>query len=241
MASMRSRREYGVRRTAARHIHQGIEQRPVRYGVRAVFHCFGFPVRRGNRTGVQMIPSDDDGCLQLPRSDHLVELQPSAPWPRWLSEPCPTSSRPENRSAAILQGHYLAKRQRVFASRSFIRHSEPIELSVPCDTLNGDGQPRTATPLATDGRSPPSAIRGTTPGSCGPTPTAATTGSTIPRESWERSPRPCAGPMRGGSFSSWPTSPSMPGAAKRRRRSRRSRWRRSSASDDVKSFSHFRD
>ena len=74
-----------------------------------------------------------------------------------------------------------------------------------------------------------------------PTPTAATTGSTIPRESWERSPRPCAGSMRGGSFSSWPTSPSMPGAAKRRRRSRRSRWRRSSASDDVKSFSHFRD
>ena len=45
-----------------------------------------------------------------------------------------------------------------------------------------------------------------------------------------RSRRHCAGPMRGGSSSSWPTSRPMPGAARTRRRSRRSRWRRSSAS-----------
>ena len=40
----------------------------------------------------------------------------------------------------------------------------------------------------------------------------------------------CAGPMPGGSSSSWPISPRMPGAARTLRRSRRLRWRRSSAS-----------
>ena len=61
-------------------VQQGIEHRPVRDGVGAVLHRFGFAVRRGDRARIEMVAADHDGRLQLAAGDHLVkgESQPVA-------------------------------------------------------------------------------------------------------------------------------------------------------------------
>ncbi len=83
-------------------------------------------------------------------------------------------------------------------------------------------RPRCITPRAIEGMSIPRGIFKASPASCRPTPIAGTTSFTIPRVLRERLRRHCAGPMPGGSSSSWPTSPAMLGAERRRWQSRQS-------------------
>src|ERR1035437_8825421 len=46
-------------------VHQGVEQRPIGDGVRAVAHAFGLAKRRGDGAGVQVVAADHDGGLQF--------------------------------------------------------------------------------------------------------------------------------------------------------------------------------
>ena len=60
---------------AAGGVEQGVEQWPVRHGVGAVPHGFGFSIGAGHRARVEVIAADHDGRLQLAGLDHLVECQ----------------------------------------------------------------------------------------------------------------------------------------------------------------------
>src|SRR5258707_835371 len=46
-------------------IDKGIKQGPVRDRIAAILHGFRFPVRAGDRTGVQVITTDDDRSFYL--------------------------------------------------------------------------------------------------------------------------------------------------------------------------------
>lgn len=89
---------------------------------------------------------------------------------------------------------------------------------------------RSTTPRAIDGRSTPRSIFKASPVSSRPTPTAAKTNCMTLRARRDRLRPHSVGPMPGGSFLNWRTSPPMRGATRMPRRSRRSRWRQSSAS-----------
>ena len=63
-------------RRAGRGVDQRVEQWPVGDRVGAVEHRLGLAVRRGDRTGVEVIAADHDRGGQFARRHHLVELQP---------------------------------------------------------------------------------------------------------------------------------------------------------------------
>ena len=63
---------------AARRVQQRIQDRPVGDRVAAVTHAFGFPVRRRDRSGVQMIPADHDRRLETPFAYELVDAETEA-------------------------------------------------------------------------------------------------------------------------------------------------------------------
>src|SRR5690606_20342173 len=54
--------------TSSRIAHQ-VEERPVRYGIRAVLHRLGFTVRRGDRSAVEVVAPDNDRCFYFARLD----------------------------------------------------------------------------------------------------------------------------------------------------------------------------
>ncbi|MCY1549758.1 hypothetical protein D9M68_859470 [compost metagenome] len=58
-------------------IDQCIQDSPVCYGIRTIFHRFCLTVRRGYRTTVQVIAADYDRCFYLTFSYQLVEQQTS--------------------------------------------------------------------------------------------------------------------------------------------------------------------
>src|SRR3989344_1856272 len=60
---------------AACGVEQGVEQWPVGHGIGTVLHRFGFAVRAGNRTGIQVVATDHDGRRQLTATHHFVERQ----------------------------------------------------------------------------------------------------------------------------------------------------------------------
>ena len=63
---------------AACRTEQRIEQRPVRNGVTAIFHAFGFAIRTRDRAAVQMVAADNDRRFQLTIADHFVESEPES-------------------------------------------------------------------------------------------------------------------------------------------------------------------
>src|SRR6185436_5132884 len=65
----------GHPRRARSGVDHGVQQRPVRDGVRPVEHRLGLAIRAGNRAAVQMITTDDDRGADLARRDQIVERQ----------------------------------------------------------------------------------------------------------------------------------------------------------------------
>ena len=50
-----------------------IQDGPVRYGIAAIKHCFGFTVRACHRPGIQMISSDNNRRFNLAGSYKLIK------------------------------------------------------------------------------------------------------------------------------------------------------------------------
>lgn len=96
--------------------------------------------------------------------------------------------------------------------------------------FGGTSPPAAITPRGVAAASIQHGICKASPAYFRPTPTVASTLSTIWRASRRRLRRRFAGRTRGSSSSNWPTSRRMPVEDERPRRSRRSPWRRSSAS-----------
>src|SRR5260221_6703947 len=57
---------------AARGVQQSVQDWPVGYGIRAVFHSFRFAIRRGDRSRIEMIAADRDGRLQIAAPNQFV-------------------------------------------------------------------------------------------------------------------------------------------------------------------------
>src|SRR5690606_25659592 len=54
-------------------VEHGVEQWPVGDGVRSVEHGLGLAVGRCHRSGVEVVASDHDGCLDLAGAHQVVE------------------------------------------------------------------------------------------------------------------------------------------------------------------------
>ena len=54
-------------------VKEGVEEGPVGHRVGAIAHRLGFAVGAGNRTRVEMIAADNDGCLEFAATHHFVE------------------------------------------------------------------------------------------------------------------------------------------------------------------------
>jgi hypothetical protein len=63
-------------RGAAAGVDERVQQRPVGDRVRPVEHRFRLAVRRGNRSGVEVVAPDHDRRRELSAAHHLVEAQP---------------------------------------------------------------------------------------------------------------------------------------------------------------------
>src|SRR4030095_1066703 len=59
-------------RSAGGGIDEGIEQRPVGNRVTAIDHCFSFPERRRDRTGVEVVATNHNWCTDLTAPDEFV-------------------------------------------------------------------------------------------------------------------------------------------------------------------------
>src|ERR1035437_8663132 len=67
-------------------IQQGIQQRPVGYGVTAVFHAFGFAERRSYRAAIEVIAPNHDRSLDRTFLHQLVDGE-AKPRPLAISQP----------------------------------------------------------------------------------------------------------------------------------------------------------
>src|SRR5688572_23734008 len=65
-------------RRTARRVEQGVEDRPVGDGIAAVAHAFGLAVGRGDRSGIEVIATDDDRGTYPPAADEIVQRQAEA-------------------------------------------------------------------------------------------------------------------------------------------------------------------
>src|SRR2546423_10913910 len=75
---------------AARRVEKGIENRPVGDRVAAVAHAFGLSIGGRDRASVQMIPTDDDWCLDASGANELIDPQSE---PRAIAVPKPQDAR----------------------------------------------------------------------------------------------------------------------------------------------------
>ena len=86
---------------AARGVQEGVQERPVGHRVGAVAHRLGLAVRARHRAAVEVVPADDDGGLEFPPADHLVERQAQ---PVALSEAHPADARRQPLELDVLAG-----------------------------------------------------------------------------------------------------------------------------------------
>ena len=59
-------------------VNQRVENGPVGDRIRSIAHPLCLAVRAGDRSGIEVVTPDDDGCCQLPRTHHLVDAEPGA-------------------------------------------------------------------------------------------------------------------------------------------------------------------
>ncbi len=83
-------------------VEQGVEQRPVGDGIRAVAHGFGLAVGRGDRAAIEMVAADDDRRLDDALPDQIVEGEAE---PGAIAEADPADARRQTLEGDALGRH----------------------------------------------------------------------------------------------------------------------------------------
>src|ERR1051325_2941483 len=86
---------------AARGVEEGIEEGPVRYGIRSVGHAFRLAVRTRHRAGIEMIADDHDRRFHFSARHHRVEGESR---PMTLTEAQPADARGQSLKSDPLAG-----------------------------------------------------------------------------------------------------------------------------------------